>query len=186
MKTNYRKAIKFAALSLTALLISLASVAAYSEMFMYGTSITIGTAGAKFVSAGNTTTMGGGDAINTQGTEVTFDAIPDIEPGEVRTYLQAVNITNNAASAKTINISFVSLTGPWSTNFDYINVTMRDTSGTQKGNSIEIVSSGSNVTETGGQSLPSTETWTIRWIIKAKQGATTTESISITFKVKVG
>ena len=185
MKTNYRKAIKFAVLSLTALLIGLASVAAYSEMFMYGTGITIGTAGVKFVSAGNTTTMGGGDAINTQGTEVTFDAIPNIEPGEVRTYIQAVNITNNAGSAQTINISFVSLTGPWSTNFDYINVTMIDPSGTQKGNSIEMVSSGSNVTETTGQSLPNGETWTVSWIIKAKQGATETESISITFKVKV-
>ena len=185
MNINYKKTIKLIALLITSLLISLASVAAYSEMFMYGTSITIGTAGVKFVSAGNTTTMGGGDAINTQGTEVTFDTIPNIEPGEVRTYVQAVNITNNAASAKTINISFVSLTGPWSTNFDYINVTMIDASGAQKGNSIEIVSSGSNVTWTGGQSLPSTETWAIKWIIKAKQSATETESISITFKVKV-
>jgi hypothetical protein len=184
MKTNYRKAIKFAVLSLTALLIGLASVAAYSEMFMYGTGITIGTAGVKFVSAGNTTTMGGGDAINTPGTEVTFDTIT-IEPGQTLTYDQAVNITNSAGSAQTINISFVSLTGPWSTNFDYINVTMIDPSGTQKGNSIEIVSSGSNVTETTGQSLPNGETWTVRWIIKAKTGATETESISITFKVKV-
>ncbi len=182
MKTNYRKGIKFAVLSLTALLIGLASVAAYSEMFMYGTGITIGTAGVKFVSAGNTTTMG---SINPQGTEVTFDTIPDIEPGQVRTYIQAVNITNNAGSAQTINISFVSLTGPWSTNFDYINVTMIDPSGTPKGNSIKIVSSGSNVTETTGQSLPNGETWTVKWIIKAKQGAVQSDAISITFKVKV-
>jgi len=182
---NYKKTIKLIALLITSLLISFVSAQSYSELFMYGTDITIGTAGAKFVAGGNTTTMGGGDAISTQGTEVTFDTIPDIEPGETRTYIQAVNITNNAGSAKTINISFVSLTGPWSTNFDYINVTMIDASGTQKGNSIEIVSSGSNVTETTGQPLPNGETWTVKWIIKAKQGATETESISITFKVKV-
>jgi len=184
MKTNYRKAIKFAVLSLTALLIGLASVAAYSEMFMYGTGITIGTAGVYFVAGANTTDMGGVDAINTQKTEVTFDTIT-IEPGETKTYIQAVNITNNAGTPKTINISFVSLTGPWSTNFDYINVTMIDGSGATKGNSIEIVSSGSNVTETTGQSIPDGETWTVSWIIKAKPGATATESISITFKVKV-
>lgn len=185
MNINYKKTIKLIALLITSLLISFASAQSYSELFMYGTDITIGTASVQFESGGNTTTMGGADAINTPGTEVTFDTIPNIEPGEVRTYIQAVNITNNAASAKTINISFFSLTGPWSTNFDYINVTMLDATGTQKGDSIEIVSSGSNVTETTGQSIPSGETWTVRWIIKAKQGATATESISITFKVKV-
>ena len=182
MNINYKKSLKLIALLITSLLISFASAQSYSELFMYGTDITIGTADVKFVAGGNTTTMG---SINSQGTEVTFDVIPDIKPGEVRTYVQAVNITNNAASPKTINISFVSLTEPWSTNFDYINVTMIDASGTQKGNSIEIVSSGTNVTETTGQSLPNGEIWTIKWIIKAKQSATVTESISITFKVKV-
>jgi len=182
MNVNYKKTIKLIALLITSLLISFASAQSYSELFMYGTDITIGTADVKFVAGGNTTTMG---SINTPGTEVTFNTIPDIKPGETRTYIQAVNITNNAASPKTINISFVSLTGPWSTNFDYINVTMIDASGTQQGNSIEIVSSGTNVTETTGQSLPNGQTWTIKWIIKAKQGAAVTESISITFKVKV-
>jgi len=182
MKTNQKKALKLIALLITSLLIGFASVAAYTELFMYGTNITIGTAGVYFVAGGNTTTMG---SINTPPTEVTFDTIPVIEPGETRTYIQAVNITNNAGSPKTINISFVSLTGTWTTNFDYINVTLLDTTGTQKGDRIEIVSSGTNVTETTGQSIPDQETWTVKWVIKAKPGATATESISITFRVKV-
>ena len=184
MKANYKKATKLIMLLVTSLFIGFASVAAYTELFMYGTNITIGTAGVYFVAGANTTAMGGGDAINTQGTQVTFDTIT-IEPGETKTYIQAVNITNNAGVAKTINISFVSLTGTWSTNFDYINVTMFNSTGAQKGNSIEIVSSGSNVTETTGQSIQNGQEWTVRWIIKAKTGATATQSISITFKVKV-
>jgi len=183
MKINYKKTLKFVTLLITSLLISLVSAASYSELFMYATPISIGTAKVQFTDGANTTSISSA-GITGGGTEVTFDNIT-IEPGETRTYEQAVNITNNAASPKTINISFVSLTGQWITNFDYINVTMFSPTGTQKGNSIEIVSSGENVTETGGQSIPDGEIWTIRWIIKAKQGAAVTESISITFKVKV-
>jgi len=185
MKINYKKSLKLVILLLTSLVISFASVTAYSEMFMYGSPITIGTAGVYFVAAANTTTMGGNDAINTAGTVVTFDTIPAIGPGETRTYEEAVNITNNAGSSKTINISLVSLTGPFSANFDEINITMIDASGETKGYVIKIVSSGSNVTETGGQQILAGKTWRIRWIIKAKSDATNGQSIIITFKVKV-
>lgn len=181
MKTKQKKAIKLIALLITSLLIGFASVAAYSELFMYGTDITIGTAGVYFVDGANTTDIG---SISGAGTEVTFDTIT-IEPGETRTYIQAVNITNSAGSPKTINMSFVSLSGPWSTNFDYINVTMFNSTGTQKGNSVEIVSSGSNVTYSGAASLPNGQEWTIRWIIKAKLTAVQNDAISITFRVKV-
>jgi len=186
MKINYKKSLKLITLLLASLLISFASVQAYSELFMYGTSISIGTASVHFVAAGNTTTMGGNDAINTAGTVVTFDTIPAIGPGETRTYEQAVNITNNAGSSKTINISLVSLTGQFSANFEYINVTMIARNGTLMGNSIKIVSSGGeNVTETGGKTMLTNEMWRIRWIIKAKSDATNGQSITVTFKVKV-
>ena len=185
MNKNPRKAIKFILLLLSSLLISFASVAAYTEMFMHGQPITIGTAGVQFVNGGNTTTMGGSDAINAAGTEVTFDTIPSIEPGEIRTYIQAVNITNTSGSTKTINMSLYSLTGPFSANFEYINVTIIAANGTALGNSIQIVSSGTNVTSTGTLSMLNGETWTVRWIIKAKTTATNGQSINISFKVKV-
>lgn len=185
MKTNYRKAIKLVVLSLTALLIGLASVAAYTDMFMHATPITIGTAAVKFVNGTDTVTMGGADAINTPQTEVTFDSIPSIQPGETRTYDQAVNITNGAGAAKTINVSLYTITGDFSTDFDYINITIIAENGTALGNSIEIVSSGTNVTSTGNLGMGIAEEWTVRWIIKAKTGATNGNSFDITLRVKV-
>ena len=106
MNKNYKKPLKFLILLLTSLLISFVSAQSYSELFMHGTPITIGSAGVQFVSGANTTVMGGGDAINAAGTEVTFDTIANIEPGETRTYDQAVNISNTAGSTKTLNMSF--------------------------------------------------------------------------------
>jgi len=185
MKTNYKKAIKFAVLSLTALLIGLASVAAYSEMFMYGTSITVGAAAVKFTNGTDTVTMGGANAINTPQTEVTFNSIPNIMPGETRTYDQSVNITNGAGAPKTINMSLYSITGDFSTDFDYINITIIAKNGSALGNSIEIVSSGPNATSTGNLGMANAEVWTVRWIIKAKTGATNGNSFNITLKVRV-
>lgn len=182
---NHRKAVKLVTLLITSLLISFASVAAYSEMFMHGSNITIGTATVTFTAGDDTATMGGGDAINTQGTEVTFDTIPNIEPGEVRTYNEAVNITNGAGSTKTINISLYSLSGSWSPNFDYINITVIAANGTAVGTTIKIVSSGTNTTSTGDISIPAGEEWAIKWVIKAKTDATNGQAITITFKIEV-
>jgi hypothetical protein len=185
MEMNHRKGIKLAVLLLTSLLIAFASVAAYTEMFMHGTQISIGTAGVKFEAGADTNTMGGSDAINTPGTEVTFDQIPPIQPGETIPYDQAVNITNNSGSTKSINMSLYSHTGNFSTNFDYVNITIIAANGTTLGNSIEIVSSGTNVTSTGSLQMAQGETWTVKWIIKAKTGATNGHSFDITLKVKV-
>ena len=184
MKTNYKKSLKFVILLLTSLLIGFASVSAYNEMFMYASPISIGIAGVQFTSGTNTTSISS-QGPTSGGTVITFDTITAIQPGETRTYEQAVNITNSAGSTKTINISLVSLTGLFSANFEYINITMFDASGTQKGNSIEIVSSGLNVTETGGQQIANNAVWRIRWIIKAKNEATNGAQIYVTFKVKV-
>jgi len=185
MKINYKKSLKLITLLITSLFISFASAATYSELFMHATPISIGTAKTKFVTGANTTTMGGSDAINTAGTEVTFDIIPTIEPGETRTYEQAVNITNGAGSTKTLNMSLYSITGNFSTNFDYINVTIIAANGTSLGSNIEIVSSGTNVTSTGNIQMANGELWTVRWIITAKTTATEGQSTSVTLKVKV-
>ena len=184
MNKNYKKPLKFLILLLTSLLISFVSAQSYSELFMHGTPITIGSAGVQFVSGANTTAMGNTDAINAAGTEVTFDEI-SIEPGETLTYDQAVNISNTAGSTKTLNMSLSSLTGNFSTNFNYINITIFNGTGSAMGNDIEIVSSGTNVTYTGAIQIADNAEYTVRWIINAKTTATDSESINITFKVKV-
>ncbi|UCG37180.1 MAG: hypothetical protein JSV64_02590, partial [Candidatus Bathyarchaeota archaeon] len=109
MKLDNRKILKFAVLLISTILIGFVSAATYSELFMYGTPISIGTASVTFTSGANTTAMGGGDAINSQGTEVTFDTIAALEPGEIRTYEEAVNITNGAGSTKALNVSLSAL-----------------------------------------------------------------------------
>ncbi len=185
MEPNHKRSVKLIVLLITSLLVSFVSAQSYSELFMHGTPISIGTAGVSFTSAANTTTMGGADAINTAGTEVTFDTIPDIEPGETREYDAAVNITNGAGSTKTLNMSLHSLTGNFSTNFDYINITIFNGTGSAMGNNIEIVSSGSNVTFNDNLQMANGEIWSVRWIIKAKTTATDGESCDITLKVKV-
>lgn len=184
MNMNYKKSLKLMTLLITSMLIAIASVAAYNEMFMYATPISIGTASVQFTDGDDTSaisTLG----ITSAGTEVTFDNIASIQPGETRTYEEAVNITNTSGSTKTINISLVSLTGQFSENFEYLNITMLDKDDNIKGNIIRIVSSGDNVTETTGQQIDNNAEWRIRWIIKAKVDATQSESISVTFKVKV-
>jgi hypothetical protein len=111
--------------------------------------------------------------------------MPQIEPSETRTYNEAVNITNGATGPKTITIDFVSVTGDFETDFDYVNITMIAASGAPKGNSIEIISGGSDVITTGGVSMTNGEVWAVRWIIKAKNGATGGKKFSITLKVTV-
>jgi len=186
MNINYKKTIKLIALLITSLLISFASAQSYSELFMYGTSISIGTAKVIFENGANTTSISS-QGVTTAATEVTFDTIPDIEPGQTRTYEQAVNITNGAGATKTINMSLYSITGDFKTDFDYVNVTIIAKNGTALGDSIEIVSSasGTNVTSTGNLGMADLEEWTVRWIIKAKTDATNANSFNITLKVKV-
>jgi hypothetical protein len=183
MKMNYKKILKLVTLLITSLLIGYVSAQTYSELFMYATPITIGQAGVKFVTATNTTNMGG--SINPAGTTVTFSGVT-IEPGQTVTYDKAVNITSNASGVKNLTMTRDSITGNFSTNFDYINVTIIAANGTSLGNSIEIVSSGTNVTTTGViNGITNGETWTVRWIIKTSQGATNGETTSVTLKVKV-
>jgi hypothetical protein len=182
MEIKLRKTMKFVVLLLTALLIGTASVAAYTEMFMHGNNITIGTAGVKFVAGDDTATLG---SINSQGTEVTFNTIPNIEPGATVTYNEAVNITNTAGSVKTINVSLYSLTGQWTSNFDYITLKIIALNNTVLGSALNITTSTTNVTSSGNIRMNNGETWAVQWIIKAKTGATNGQAITVVFKVKV-
>jgi len=185
MKINIKKSLKFVTLLLSSLLISFVSAEAYSELFMKGMPITIGSATVKFVAGDDTTNLGGEDAINTAGTIVTFDLIT-IKPGEVLTYNEAVNITNNAGSAKNITITLDSLTGDFQTNFDYINITIIAGNSTTLG-SIKVFPEGeeTNNTEVGPLTMLNGETWAVQWSLKADTNATESQSINIVLKVKV-
>jgi hypothetical protein len=185
MNAKYKKSLKIVTLLITSIIVATVSAQAYSELFMYGNDITIGTASVTFTAGDDTTTLGGGDAINTAGTIVTFDQIPDIAPGEAIAYDEAVNVTNAAGASKTITIDVDSLTGNFATNFDYLNITMIAGDGSTKGTVIKIVSTGSNVTSTGGQTMTNGEVWAIKWELKAKAEATIGQSFSITLKVTV-
>jgi len=184
MNANARKSLKIVALLATSLLISFVSAETYTELFMYGTPITIGSAGVQFTAGSNTTAMGGVNAINAAGTEVTFNSIT-IEPSQTKTYDEAVNITNNSGATKTLNVSLYSLTGNFSTNFDYVNITVLNGAGVAQGSNIELVGTGSNTTSTGNLSMPNGELWIVRWIIKASDTATNAEYINLTLKVRV-
>ncbi len=185
MNAKYKKSLKLVTLLITSVIVATASAQTYSELYMHGSSIAIGSASVTFTAGANTTTLGGADAINTAGTIVTFDEVPDIAPGEGITYDEAVNITNAAGASKTITIEVDSITGDFSTNFDYLNITMIAGDGSTKGNVIQMVSSGSNVTSTGGQTMTDGEIWAIKWDLKAKAEATFGESFTVALKVTI-
>jgi len=185
MNAKYKKSLKIVTLLISSIIIATVSAQTYSELFIYGNNITIGTASVKFTAGDNTTQLGGADAINTAGTIVTFDTIPNIAPGEAIAYDEAVNVTNTAGASKTITIDVESVTGNFSTNFDYLNITMIAGDGSTKGSIIKIVSTGSNVTTTGGQAMTNGEVWAIKWELKAKADATIGQSFTIALKVTV-
>jgi hypothetical protein len=187
MNAKYKKSLKIVTLLISSIIIATVAADSYTELFMTGSTITIGTASVIFTNGLNTTDLTSGAGIPSPYTAVTFDNITGIQPGETRTYEQAVNITNNAATSKGITIDLDSIFGNFATNFDYINVTMIDVDGNTQGNSIEIVSTGSNVTSTGppAVTMSSGDVWAVRWIIKAQTDASNGESFTITLKVTV-
>jgi hypothetical protein len=185
MNAKYKKSLKIVTLLITSIIIATVSAASYSELFMYGSPITVASASVSFTDGDNTTDVSS-VGISSAGTEITFNTM-SIEPGETVTYEEAVNITNGAGDSKTItmDVDLNSVTGYFDTNFDYVNITMIDAGGNPKGASIEIVSTGTNVTTTGGQAMADTEVWAVKWIIAAKNDATPAQAFSITLKVTV-
>lgn len=180
-----KKSLKIVILLATSLIIATVSAATYSELYIYGTSIGIASAAVQFTAGDDTATLGGGDAINSAGTTVTFDSFPDVEPGATVTYPEAVNLTNSAGATKTITVTVDSITGDFATNFDYLYIQMVAANGTSVGTRIEEVSTGSNVTSTGATMMLDTEVWAFSWELKAKSDAAPGESFVITLKVLV-
>jgi len=184
---SMKKALKMALLLVTSLLIGYVSAESYTELFMYGTNITIIQSKVYFVPGSDTNTISSA-GIEGNGTTVTFDQI-QIKPGEVLIYEEAVNITNKAGASKTITLSLDSISGAFTTNnFEYINVSVIATNGSTMGNVIHIVppgGSGSNTTTTGPIIMPNDAEWAIKWVIKAANTATVNDSINVTIEVKV-
>jgi hypothetical protein len=184
MNEKYKKSLKIVTLLISSIIIATVAADSFSELYMHGTDVTIKAASVYFSEGGNTTLLCS-TALPAAATDVDFDQIPQIEAGSTVTYQEAVNITNGAGASKDVTIALDSITGDFDTNFDYLNITMINTSNVTQGNNIEIVSTGSNVTTTGPATMADGDIWAVRWIIKAKTEATATESFSITLKVTV-
>ena len=183
MNVKFKKSLKIVTLLIISVIIATGAVNAYSELFMYGSDITITDSRVILVNGVNTLTIST-NGVENSGTTVTFDNI-NIAVDEILTYDEAVNIQNTAGSAKDIDLEVTGLTGPFSTNFDYIYITMFNPSDVQQGAQIRMLPSGSNVTTTGSVSIPNGQTWTVQWIIKASVDATASESIDITVQLTV-
>jgi len=183
MDAKYKKSLKIVTLLITAIIIATEAAYAYSELFMYGSGITITDSRVILVNGADTLTIST-NGVENYGTTVTFDTI-SIAKDEILTYDEAVSIQNNAGSAKDIDLTVTGLTGPFSTNFDYIYIQVFDETPTEAGAQIQMLPSGSNVTTTGTISIPNGETWTVQWIIKASVDATATEAISMTVQLTV-
>jgi hypothetical protein len=184
MDAKYKKSLKIVTLLACSIIIATVAADSYSELFMHGSGIAVGSASVYFTAGGNTTLLSSA-GISSAGTEITFNTIPAIEPGATVTYEEAVNITNAAGASKEVTIDLYSLTGDFDTNFDYVNITMIGDNSAAQGNSIETVSTGSNVTITGAATMADGDVWAVKWIIKAKTDATPLESFSISLKVTV-
>jgi hypothetical protein len=180
MNGRIKRSLKIITLLITSLIIATVAAAEYSELFMYGSGITITDERVTLVAGTDTPTISTAGVENS-GTTVTFDNI-DIAKGELLTYSEAVKIQNNAGASKDIVIDVTSLTGPFSNNFDYIYITMYE-GVTQKGAQIQMLPSGTNVTSTGTVSMSNGATWTVQWTVKAKVTATASQAIDLTVKV---
>jgi hypothetical protein len=182
MNINYKKSLRLITLLITSAIIATVAAETYSELFMYGAGIKITDNRVILVAGTDTPTISTNGVVDS-GTTVTFDKIT-IAKDEILTYDETVKIQNNAGGTKTIVLDMTSLTGPFSANFDYIYITIYDVA-TQKGNQIQILPSGSNVTTTGSVSMSNSAVWAVQWIIKAKVDATPDDQISLTVKVTV-
>jgi hypothetical protein len=183
MNAKYKKSLKIVTLLITAIIIATEAAYAYSELFMYGSGITITDTRVTLVDGSDTLTIST-NGVENSGTTVDFDKIT-IAVDELLTYDEAVNIQNTAGSAKDLDLTVTGLTGEFSTNFDYIYIQVFDETPTEAGAQIQMLPSGSNVTTTGTISIPNGETWTVQWTIKASVGATATESIDMTVQLTV-
>ena len=180
-KIRSKKALKLLGLLISALFIATASAVYYTEMFMYAT-VTVEGQYVKFVSAGNTSVLGG--TVTPGGEEVAFTNMKGYN-GTLAPWSEAVNITNtHASTGYNITLQVHEFTGDSEFRLRYINVTMYE-GGTKKGNTIHLVPGAGDVDTTGKQVLGAGDKWRVQWDIWWWGNATTANTVSVTLKLIV-
>jgi len=181
-KVRSMKALKLLGLLISAMLIATVSAAYYAQMFMYAT-VTVQGQYVEFVSAGNTTDLGG--TVTAGGEEVTFTNMIGYN-GTLASWSEAVNITNtHPTTPYNITLQVYDFTGDTESRLRYINVTMYDEGGTEKGNTIHLVPGAGDVDTSGKQVLGAGATWRTQWDIFWWGNATTSDSVDVTIKLIV-
>jgi len=179
MKINYKKMLKLITLLLSSLLIAFVSAETFSELYMRSTPITITGAGVYFSNGDDTSGIG---TIFYDGTEVNFTGM-SVQKGQMRTYAEAVNITNNAGVDKNITLTVTSTSGNL-TAFYNVTIGIIDETGALKGSQIYL-SSGSNTTTTGKIVMGNTKVWAVKWEISAITSAETGTTLGVFTKLIV-
>jgi len=173
---NSRKMMKLLILTITSLLIASASAQLYSQMFMYS-HVTVQGNFVKFVAGANTTDVGG--TITPGGEEVTFSNMIG-KNGSLVTYEQAVNITNLANDPHNVELKYYNWNGDTKTTLRYIDITMYDKTGTQKGTTVHLVPGAGDVTTSGQVSIPASSTWRVQWDVFWWANASLTDTVDVT------
>ena len=180
-KIRSRKALKLLGLLISSLFIATASAAYYTQMFMYAT-VTVEGQYVKFVSAGNTSDLGG--TLLSGGSEVTFDNMIGYN-GSLASWSEAVNITNiHASQGYNVTLAYHDWNGYTETELRYINITMYD-GDAKKGEMLTLVPGGNNVTTSGKQVLSASGMWRVQWDIFYWPNATITDTVDVTLKLIV-
>lgn len=188
-KTLFRKEIKLVTLLLTSLLVASASAAVYYSMVMEA-SVTTAAADIAFV-AGGDSTEAGATGYATDGTWVRLASLKAY-PNVTLTYDEAINITNQGASAHTFRLAHSSIspngTDPVS-NFTSITFKLIAPNGTQYGGDFTYSTGGDDTWETPSdmnyQSIQAGEEWAVKVEILGASVATTGQTVEIDIHVDV-
>lgn len=180
MKKNPRKAIKFALLLISALLIGTASASIYYSLNISGT---VTTAVTVCFSQGNDwpsgSTMGAGN------TSVSLSL--KAYPNTTLVYEQALIVNNTGSSTPSVKLRHISITNGTADvgNFTFINIILIDDSGVQKGY-LNYTVSGNNFTlasSTNYMPMDAYDDWVIR--IETKASANAQAGVSVDLQIAV-
>jgi hypothetical protein len=182
MKINYKKSLKLATLLITAIIIATVSADVFEQMFMKST-ITVEGVEVKYTTGNDTAAAGG--TINDPGTEVTFTGMKG-KKGSIKTYGQAVNITNlNTTASHDIELKLSSWNGSTLNTLKWINVTVYNDTGTRVGDTIKLIPGGTNVETTGTLTIPAGKTWYVEWSFLWATDAQDSDAVEVTLVLVV-
>jgi len=178
-----RKGLKLLTLLISTLLIATASAQVYNYMLMDAT-VSVKGAPAKFVAnEPDFTNCTGSLADNDQ--QVSFSTMQGVK-GALTPY-KPVNITNNDAADRQIELVYDSWDGDSLTTLYNITITMYNSTNTQQGNSVVLrpTSEGTSVTTSGEVTITGSATWLVKWEIWWKGTALDTDSVKVYLQLVV-